>query len=182
MTTEPDAPDAEFDLLPEPVDAPIDVEWMLDVGIRLVNEDPYPRFSKGQDVSDGTAWYDATLNPPILSNDAERRWFLRRSEWRHHHALRRAAEDVALPNVVFRRLGEQVEVSWDNEAWPPPRPNLRFVERRGRALTDARHFGAVLKETLVEVTGALSARTNDERLEELSVRAGALEASCSDWR
>src|SRR5690606_7778077 len=140
------------------------LEWLLEVGIRLVNEDPYPRFSKGRDVGDGSGWYNATLSPPVLSAEAERRWFLRRSEWRHHHALRRAAEDVALPNVVFKRLGDQVEVSWDNESWGAPRHGLQFVETRGRELVSAASFGGVIRETLVEVLSSLAKKTSNERL------------------
>lgn len=158
------------------------LEWLLEVGIRLVNEDPYPRFSKGRAVSDGSSWYDATLSPPMLSPEAERRWFLRRSEWRHHHALRRAAEGVALPNVVFRRLGDHVEVSWDNESWAPPRSNLRFVEPRGRVLTQASQFGAVIQEALVEVLTALLKRTGHAEFQTLYARATALKATETDWR
>lgn len=158
------------------------LEWLLDVGIRLVNEDPYPRFSKGRDVGDGTAWYDATLQPPVLSEEAERRWFLRRSEWRHHHALRRSTEDAALPNVVFRRLGDDVEISWDNESWAAARSNLRFVERRGRALTPARRFGRVIRETVVEVLSALVSRTEEPAYVALSARAASFAADRCSWR
>jgi Zn-dependent peptidase ImmA (M78 family) len=158
------------------------LEWLLEVGIRLVNEDPYPRFSKGTDVGDGAGWYNATLSPPMLSADEERRWFLRRSEWRHHHALRRAAEDVALPNVVFKRLGDHVEVSWDNEAWGAPRRDLQFVEKRGRDLVSAAAFGSVVREALVEVLAELAKKGSSERLRTLASRAAGFEASAEDWR
>lgn len=158
------------------------LEWLLSVGLRLVNEDPYPRFSKGIDVPDGSAWYDATLQPPALHAEAEQRWFLRRSEWRHHHALRRAAHDVALPNVVFRRTGHYTEVSWDNESWSPPRRDLVFVERRGRELVQADRFAEVLQHMLVDVLRALVERTENGRLRDLCEQAQALHAHEQDWR
>lgn len=160
------------------------LQWIRDVGIRLVNEDPYPRFSKGRDVGDASEWYDATLNPPLLSADQERRWFMRRSEWRNHHALRRAAEDVALPNVVFRRLGESIEVSWDNDTWSAPRPDLNFVEKRGREMVSAAMFAAVVRESFVEVLSALSKRIHSlpSRLLELSRGGAAFRADAGDWR
>lgn len=157
-------------------------EWFLEVGIRLVNEDPYPRFSKGCDVGDASAWFDATLTPPILSPDAERRWFLRRSEWRHHHALRRSAENVALPNVVFRRLGENIEISWDNESWCSPRPDLYFVEKRGRELVPALAFANVLRAALVEVLAELARKTSNQVLVRLASHAADLRAEDDDWR
>lgn len=158
------------------------LEWLLDVGVRLVNEDPYPRFSKGRDVGDGSQWYDATLSPPALAPADEQRWFLRRSEWRNDHALRRAAEDVALPNVVFKRLGDDLEVSWDNEAWLSPRRDMYFVEKRGVELVQAARFAEVVRETLVEVTRALSERAPIPSFATLARRATELKAVVEDWR
>jgi hypothetical protein len=157
-------------------------EWLLDVGLRLVNEDPYPRFSKGIDVPDGAAWYDGTLSPPMLGEQAERRWFLRRSEWRHHHALRRAAEDLALPNIVFRRLGDSTEISWDNATWSTSRKDLDFVERRGRKLVPATTFASVVRDAIVEVLAVLAERAGEGRLSELSRRAETLRAGEQDWK
>lgn len=158
------------------------LQWLLEVGLRLVNEDPFPRLSKGVDVPDAVAWYDATLSPPMLDDDAEERWFLLRSEWRRHHALRRAAEDVALPNIVFRRMGDATEVSWDNEAWSPPRQDLDFVERRGRELVSAHGFAAVVCDALREVLGVLAGRAGSGPLVALHRQAEALQARPEDWK
>lgn len=158
------------------------LEWLIDVSIRLVNEDPYPRFSKGRDVRDGSQWYDATLSPPALLPGDEQRWFLRRSEWRHHHALRRAAEDVALPNLVFKRSAHDVEVSWDNESWPSSRRDMYFVERRGSVLVPALGFSRVILDALTSVTRALAAKSPLPAFVELARRATDLKASEEDWR
>src|SRR5437868_1184466 len=158
------------------------LQWILEVGLRLVNEDPFPRFSRGIDVPDGCAWFDATLSPPVLTSEQEQRWFLRRSEWRHHHALRTAALDVSLPNVVFRRIGDSMEVSWDNERWPPPHPGLSFVEPRGRVLVEAKAVATVLKETVCEVTRALAARTKLPALLALAETADKVDADTRSWR
>lgn len=157
-------------------------EWMLEVGVRLINEDPYPRFSRGIDVPDGSAWFDATVSPPVLNPEEEERWFLRRSEWRHFHALRRSALDVALPNVVFRRLGDSMEISWDNEAWSSVRRGLTFVERRGRVVVDASRFTAVLSEALVDVTKKVAQRVPNPLLDALHLKAAQAKAKADDWR
>lgn len=158
------------------------LEWLLDVGVRLVNEDPFPLVSRGIDVPDGAAWFDATLNAPMLDGDSEKRWFLRRSEWRHHHALRRAAEDVAPPNIVFQRFGSHAEISWDNETWATSRKDLNFVELRGRELVPADRFAAVVRGAVVEVLRALAERSGEGRLHDLHRRAEALRASEQDWK
>lgn len=158
------------------------LQWALEVGIRLVNEDPYPRFSRGIDVQDGAAWFDATMSPPLLDPAAEARWFLRRSEWRHHHAIRRAAEDVALPNVVLRRIADRMEISWDNQSWSPPRADLRFVERRGRTLVPADLFAKVLREALRDVVRVVAEKVTSPVLTSLAMRAQSFAASPEDWR
>lgn len=158
------------------------LEWFVSVGVRLVNEDPYPRFSKGQDVRDGSQWYDATLSPPALSPEDEENWFLRRSEWRNYHALRRAAEDVVLPNVVFKRSGDSIEISWDNEAWPSARRDTYFAEKRGSVLVDARRFSEVFREALIEVTRALAEKHALSTFKELHQGASKLQIVEQDWR
>jgi Zn-dependent peptidase ImmA (M78 family) len=157
-------------------------EWLLEVGTRLVNEEPYPNVAAAA-VPDATAWYSATLSPPPLDAEEERRWFLRRSDWRHHHALRRAAVDAALPNLSFRRLGDEVEVSWDNDEWSPPRRDLRFTEGRGRELVPSDTFATVLRGVLRDALAGLRAEHSAlSRLTDLAERADALVAVKEDWR
>jgi hypothetical protein len=158
-------------------------EWLSDVGLRLVNEDPFPRFSKGLTEADGCSWFDATLTPPILSAEREARWFLRRSEWRHHHALRRSTEDAVLPNVVFKRTGDSVEISWDNETWGTQRSDVRFVEPRGRCFVSAELFANVLHQASHDALREASQRfTDDTSVVALLKRFEALRAQPDDWR
>jgi hypothetical protein len=158
----------------------IDVlSWLRKAGPRLVNEEAFPLAPKQDRLGDACDWLDATEDPfPTLTEAEERAWFLRRSDWRTHHALRAAALDVALPNVLIRRLGDFVEVSWDNESWGPPRRDLTFVERRGRELVSARQFAATVSEALADAARVLKARAPD--LDLRGFETGLVEAS-SDW-
>ncbi len=157
------------------------LEWLLSSAIRLVNEEPYPTAPAERDVADATAWYEATLNPPLLPEPEETRWFLARSEWRTHHALRRASEDAALPNLVFRRLNAHVEISWDHEAWGTVRPDVQFVEGRGRVLVSARTFAATLRQAAVDVCGVLAERYPTRSFAALHERARTLAPVPADW-
>lgn len=86
--------------------------WLAEVGPQLVNEEPFPLPSESDLVRDASDWFNRTESPfPTLSAAEETAWFTKRSSWRRHHALRRAADDVALPNVSIRRLGDSLEVS-----------------------------------------------------------------------
>jgi len=107
---------------------------------------------------------------------------VKRSEWRSHHALRRAAEDVALPNVVFRRLGSSLEVSWDNETWGTARPGLAFVEQRGAELVDGVQAARVFLHAIREVTKAVAERERVPSWQDLAGRAAVSRADEHDWR
>lgn len=158
--------------------------WFRSAAVRLANEEPLPTLgalSSIQDdfrVRDACEWVDLTETAPAtLSDENEDDWFLKRSEWRNHHSLRRAAHDVALPNVYFRRLGDRVEVSWDNETWAAPRPDLRFVERRGTEFISASTFAEVLRDVLSDMAVVLR-----ERDSVLSTNLTEPPIDPSDWR
>ena len=160
------------------------LRWLLDTGARLVNEEPFPDATSPDEVRDGCEWFNRSERPLLtLTEEEEHEWFLRRSEWRHHHAFRRAAEDVALPNVMMRRLGDFVEVSWDNETWSAPRAGLSFVEQRGTELVVASRAARALREALIDVTQALAERHPDATvLSDLAVAASATAIADDGWR
>lgn len=163
--------------------------WLKASVIRLVNEEPLPALgttdtqddTKARDACD---WFDLTEDPPTTLSDCEEdEWFLARSEWRMHHALRRSVEGVALPNVYFRRLGDMVEVSWDNETRATPRPGLRFVEQRGTEIIPARLFSKIIQQTLFEVASALKDRRPDRvDLVASITESNSCEVKPVDWK
>lgn len=156
--------------------------WLLDVGVILVNEDPYPLAPKRESYVDACAWYDACERASYLDEAAESAWFARRSEWRKAHALRRAGEGAALPNVLFRRAGDRVEISWDNDTWSTGRPELTFTELRGREFVPASEVASVLRDAVRDLTDkAASGAPDVDELRQLRRRAMALEAAETDW-
>lgn len=146
------------------------LRWMSSAAVRLVNEEPLPHHAS--EVADACDWYIATeVAPAAMDEQEETKWFTVRSEWRRHHALRRSTLAAALPNVVWRRLGADVEVSWDNERWGTSRPTLRFVERRGTAYVRAEIVAETLRAALQDIATPLGDAA-------LVVR----DARRSDWR
>lgn len=159
------------------------IRWLLDVGVRLINEEPFPDTATLDNVRDACEWFNATEQPLVTLTEAEEdEWFLRRSDWRQHHALRRAAVDAALPNIMIRRLGDFVEISWDNETWGTPRTGLSFVEQRGTEMLDAARTAADLHSALLNVTQALAEHYNIPKLMDLATAAAAAKVSDDDWR
>ncbi|MBI4700716.1 MAG: hypothetical protein HY744_06060 [Deltaproteobacteria bacterium] len=159
------------------------LHWLTEVAVRLINEEPFPAETSKQHVADGCDWFNAAEIPLLsLSEGEEDAWFLRRSDWRQHHALRRAALDAALPNVVIRRLGDCLEVSWDNLTWAAPRPHLSFVEQRGVELVDAAQAASDLRAALSDATTALADRYPLPELADLAAAASGAPAAIDDWR
>ena len=159
------------------------LRWLIDAGVRLVNEEPFPDTTTLDNVRDASAWFNQTERPLLTLTEAEEdEWFLRRSDWRQHHALRRAAVDAAFPNVMFRRLGDFVEVSWDNETWGTSRPGLSFVEQRGTELVAAARTASDMRAALIDVTQTLAQNHDIPSLTELAAAASATGVSDDDWR
>ncbi|MBI4818081.1 MAG: hypothetical protein HY791_17595 [Deltaproteobacteria bacterium] len=157
------------------------LEWLQRAAVPIVNEEPFP-LTLSQRARDACDWIDASEVPyQRRSDDEESAWFSARSAWRSRHALRFSDLSVALPNVVLRRLGEFVEVSWDNESWGTVRPELRFVEGRGRELVPAIVVARVLSETLAEVCRVLASHVESPRIEALAKQSSALIAHDHDW-
>lgn len=159
------------------------LQWLTDAGVRLVNEEPFPDAPSSGNVRDGCEWFNATETAPWnLTEEEEDEWFLRRSDWRQHHALRRAAVDAALPNIVIRRLGDFVEVSWDNETWGSSRADLSFTEQRGTELVAASKAASVLHTALKKVTQALADHYKTPETEALAEAASETRTRDDDWR
>lgn len=159
------------------------LDWLAHVGVRLINEEPFPLGSASERVRDGCDWINETEVPMLTLSEAEEdSWFATRSEWRNHHALRRAAVDVALPNVVLRRLGDALEVSWDNETWGSSRPDISFVERRGTERVSARAASDALTEALRDVSSILLAKTDEPELKQLAARIASSIPNAEDWK
>jgi hypothetical protein len=130
--------------------------WLAEVGPRLVNEEPFPLAPRRDRLGTATDWLDATELPfPTPTEAEETTWFEKRSDWRQHHSIRRAAQNVALPNISIRRLGDFLEISWDNETWGTSRRDLAFVERRGAELVTAAAAVRVLCDALRDAAAAL---------------------------
>lgn len=159
------------------------LDWLLRSGIRLVNEEPYPFPACSSRVYDGCQWINETEDPPArLAQDQEKKWFMARSEWRRHHALRAAAVDVALPNVFLRRLGDDVEISWDNETWGAARSDLQFVERLGTVRVCASQAAEVISNAVGDCLSALADKSQSLEFDSLAKKAKAMNVSDNDWR
>lgn len=88
------------------------LEWFADIWDPLLHEERLPVANKGN-----TAWESlrATCFPPSAIEDDEHKASVWESQWQgwwSRHALCSAREGGLFPDIVIRRLRDQVELSW----------------------------------------------------------------------
>jgi hypothetical protein len=134
------------------------VEWLDANAVRLLNEEPYPGLPPDHEIVDAIDWLEATVDGPVLSRteQEEDRWFEERSRWQECRSLRQGLPGGVAPFLIFRRLGDHIEISWDNDRRPPTRPGVRFVESRGAVTVSAAHVAAVFRDVVRGVSAHLA--------------------------
>lgn len=138
------------------------LRWLTASQIRLLNEEPFaPVVGSNERIATAAAWFDASEEPPVsLLRHEEDDWFLERERWWRHHCLRAAFPGAALPNLHMRRLGHDVELSWDNESRPPVRGDLTYVSPFGVTTVPVDRVARVIAAVLDEVPRAIAQRAD----------------------
>lgn len=88
-------------------------------------------------------------------------------EWARSHALEFAATDYALPNVVFQRRDDFMEISWDPRPTANPENTVTFDAKPGSVIVAIDDFVALARGVLVWVVERCDASMNDVRVREI---------------
>jgi Zn-dependent peptidase ImmA (M78 family) len=145
------------------------LEWLTDVWNPLLHEERLPNRNVEDTAAESLI---LTRNAPALASELdisawEQEWY----DWRSRHALRAARSGGLFPNVVFRRLHDYVEISWDDEPFAGTPPEFRFSLGQGSELLDPEDVAKPLYELAVSAVEYLKEVTQgSERLEALKVR------------
>jgi len=119
--------------------------------------------------------FGLTVPPAIAARSVSpaRRWSLSSSlsgqnkaiyEWAKTHAIEFAATDYTLPNIVFRRRDDYMEISWDPRPGPGPGSTTIFNVRPGSTLIGIAEFVQIVRGVLAWVTERCVSNAEDERL------------------
>jgi Zn-dependent peptidase ImmA (M78 family) len=145
------------------------LEWLADVWDPLLHEERLPDRNIGDTAAESLV---LTRNAPALAaeidiSEWEGEWY----EWRRRHSLRAARSGGLFPNIVFRRLHDYVEISWDDEPSAGTPSGFRFSLGQGSALLDPEDVANPLYELAVGAVSYLEGvAPNSERLEALKIR------------
>ena len=140
------------------------LEWFARNWDALLHEERLPAKNAGE-----TAWESlrATCFPPPAIEDDEREasaWESAWQGWWSRHALQAAREGGLFPDIVFRRLRDQVEVSWGPAAVAGMPDHYRFTESEmGAARLPPQSVAEPLHDVLSDAARYLSASMPDSR-------------------
>lgn len=145
------------------------LEWLADVWNPLLHEERLPNRNVGDTAAESLS---LTRNVPPLAAEIdiatwEEEWY----EWRRRHALRAARSGGLFPNIVFRRLHDYIEISWDDERSAGTPSGFRFSLGQGSALLDPDDVANPLYELAVSAVSYLEeAAPTSERLDALKIK------------
>jgi len=105
------------------------LEWITESWDPLLHEERLPYRNAFGPAAEVVA---RSKNAPALAEEAgilawEEEWF----NWRRRHALRAAREGGIFPNIVFRRVLDDIEISWRDERLAGTTEDVRFSASNG---------------------------------------------------
>lgn len=155
------------------------LEWVASSWNPLLHEERLPNRNVGDNAVESLA---ITRNAPALASEVdisewEQVWY----DWYQRHSLRVARNGGLFPNVLFRRLQDQLEVSWDGELSVGTPAGFRFNLAQGTELLNPEDVARPLYDVTLEAVEYLREHAPDSvRIE--SVYEALLEVPNLDQR
>jgi Zn-dependent peptidase ImmA (M78 family) len=135
--------------------------WMRANLRALVNEGSLPLLVPADDreLASATDWLRATSAVPKgLSERDEDDWIDTRQGWFERHSIRATRDGAVWPPLTIRRLGQELELSWDCTAFAPTRKGWSWTHPVGAANVGVTSAANVLDEFSRSVLETLGQR------------------------
>ncbi|KWX81130.1 hypothetical protein AMQ84_00980 [Paenibacillus riograndensis] len=130
------------------------VEWLGEnLPIILTNEE-FPLPVHGKTALELLA---SSLNFDSDNDDEFDAWFSTKQDWEFKHSWFSNRGGSYLPEVYFRRVGQQIEISWDNENLYSE--EISFTYRTGLEYVPIHIFDSVLKDYIYDFLETLGLKT-----------------------
>ena len=145
------------------------IEWFAHNWNPLFHEERLPARNAG-----ASAWESlrkTRFPPPAVEADGALadKWYSDWQSWWHRHALRSASEGGLLPDVVFRRFRDSMEISWGNARSAGMPADFDFLEHTGAVRLSPQEVAVPLQQVLSKAAGYLvSMNGESERFDALS--------------
>lgn len=110
------------------------LEWLAENWNAFLHEEKLPNRNSG---TTAVVALDVTRTVPALAGETETvAWEEEWYDWWSRHALRAARSGGLLPNVVFRRLRDLIEVSWNDEPVAGTQTDVHYSAASGVSLIE----------------------------------------------
>lgn len=135
------------------------VRWLIEHWDRLLHEERLPVET---DASNAAAWrVDSMLDfPPGEQQLGE--LLERRERYWAEHGMGSSLPGFRVPDLHIRRIGNELELSWDDREWRTVSPGIQLSERRGVAVVPARETVGALESFVERALGLLATTCPDQ--------------------
>jgi Zn-dependent peptidase ImmA (M78 family) len=130
------------------------LEWFVRNWNPIFHEERLPNANIGDNA---VAALEITRLPPLLAGEAASfAWDEERFNWRSRHAIRTARDGGLLPNIVFRRLRDSLEVSWNGDQSAGTPDGFYFTAASGSVLIAPEAVAQPLYEVITAAVSYLN--------------------------
>ncbi len=137
------------------------LEWLAENWDSLLHEERLPTAPRGDDARQAL---EASYSPFQTDEELEERIY----EWAQRHHMQACAEGGLFPDVVLRRRGAGIEVSWGESRLAGQPGHYQFLHGQGRSLTDPATVARALHDVASDAVAFLrSSLPDSERLRTL---------------
>ncbi len=145
------------------------VEWLCEKLEYIVGYDPFPLPVEANNLLEMIEITDKYES----SDDSELNlWYGAKSRWIFNHCWFSCRESSILPCIYFRRIGEVIEISWNNKFWQGN--GVMFFSEQGTYNINCFEFKKIIKDFLNSVIDEIE-KKNKKRLTQLRTQLNILE-------
>jgi len=154
-------------------------EWLASQWDPLFHEQVLPWMARP--ASPAGDWFETSTRLLLLRDNSDSLDQLAKAQgWWRRHSFDAGADGGVLPRVTIRRVGDDVEFSWNNQDRTELPEGFRFLESRGTARVPADEAARTLFGFLEGIAAALASRLPDDpRTIALSRRVARLTGDAS---
>ena len=137
-------------------------EWLADHWIELLHEEHFAWRENGAAPA-ATAAFLALRRLIDADDEVGHKLYAEAQAWWSRHALRAADSSALYPDVFFRRLGDEIEISWTARQPTHAPDGFRFALTPGAATLPVPDVAAPLWEALVWFVSTAKAMNEEDR-------------------
>lgn len=130
------------------------IEWLIESWDRLLHEERLPRAGKG---NSSASWHVLSISELPAQEAAAEALLEDRETWWQHHGLGASLPGYRIPDLHFRRCGNDIELSWDDREWRSVPTGITLLERSGAATFSVEEVADVLEQFVQKALTALAA-------------------------